>query len=381
MARYRGLTWDHPRGRLALERAAAGAITATGEPLIEWDVQSLEGFESAPIAATAARYDVIVLDHPHLGEALAQDSLQPLDELFDPHWLAGLDEASVGPSIESYRMANRLWALPLDAATQVAVRAPERVTRSPQSWQDVDRLADEVPVALSLAGPHAFLSFASLCAAMGAPGSVDPGSGFVHRSTGIAALELLRGIAERMPKGTTAQNPIGLLERMRTERDIAYIPLIYGYVTYATGQDPLVFDDAPAGPDGHRGSTIGGTGFALSARREMGDDLLTHLRGLLEPDAQRSFIPQHAGQPSRRDAWTDPTVNAAAGNFYRRTLATIESAWVRPRVDGFIAFQSAASALVRAAILGDADPDHTLSHLDVEFDRLGASSPAERTIA
>src|SRR5687767_15932891 len=125
MGRYRGLTWDHPRGRVALESAAARGLAASGEPLIEWDAQSLEGFESSPIAESAADYDVIVLDHPHLGEALATDALQPLDDLFEASWLAGLDAASVGPSVASYRMQGQLWALPLDAATQVAASVPE----------------------------------------------------------------------------------------------------------------------------------------------------------------------------------------------------------------------------------------------------------------
>ena len=292
MARYRGLTWDHPRGRVALERAAQTAVAASGDPLIEWDVHPLEGFESAPIAETAAKYDVVVLDHPHLGEALAHDCLQPLDDLFDPAWLADLEQASVGPSVSSYRMNGRLWALPLDAATQVAVRVPERVDRSPRTWAEVDLLADTRPVALSLAGPHAFLTFASLCAALGAPGRTEPGSGFVDRDPGAEALGILHSIARRMPPHTTALNPIGLLERMRAARDIAYIPLVFGYVTYARGASSLVFDDAPAGVvGGVRGSTIGGTGLALSSRCEVGDDLLAHLRGLLEADAQTAFIP------------------------------------------------------------------------------------------
>jgi multiple sugar transport system substrate-binding protein len=379
MARYRGLTWDHPRGRVALESASHTAVTASGEPLIEWHAQPLEGFESAPVAETAANYDVIVLDHPHLGEALATAALQPLDGLFDESWLAELEEASVGPSIASYRMDGRLWALPLDAATQVAASVPERVARVPRTWDEVDRLADEEPVALSLAGPHAFLTFASLCVALGAPGRTEPGEGFAERRTGVEAVGLLRGIAKRMPVGTTGLNPIGLLERMRNARDIAYLPLVYGYVTYARGERPLVFDDAPsATPDGRPGSTIGGTGLALSARRRIGDDLLTHLRGLLEPEAQLRFIPEHAGQPSRREAWTDAAVNAAAGDFYRRTLATVEQSWVRPRGYGFIEFQSTASAVLRHTVLDGADPTAALARIDALFDALPARLPSER---
>ena len=69
---FRGLTWDHPRGYTAL---------AAADGPVHWEVQPLEGFESAPIAALCADYDLVVLDHPHLGEALAHDCLTPLDQV------------------------------------------------------------------------------------------------------------------------------------------------------------------------------------------------------------------------------------------------------------------------------------------------------------
>jgi multiple sugar transport system substrate-binding protein len=374
MVRYAGLTWDHPRGRDALERAALRS-GVPGAPLISWDVHSLEGFESAPIADLAARYDVIVLDHPHLGEALAHEALQPLDGLMGTDWLAELDAACVGPSLASYRMDGHVWALPLDAATQVAVHVSALVEELPATWDDVDALSRRSPVALSLAGPHAYLTFSSLCVALGAEPATMPGEGYADRDAGREAIARMAAIASRAPEGTERLNPIGLLERMRAGRDIAYIPLVYGYSTYAQGPSPLVFDDAPAGPGGRRGSTVGGTGLAVSARRPVGPDLLQHLRWLLEPDTQRRFIPHHNGQPGRREAWTDADVNAAAGGFYRNTLATIEQAWVRPRVNGFIAFQADASRLIRAAVSGQRSADAVLGLIDERFDRIGSSVP------
>ena len=74
---YRGLTWDHPRGYNAL----AAAAQAEGLPLV-WDKHSLEAFESHPIGDLCARYDLVVLDHPHVGEAVATDCLVPLEDLF-----------------------------------------------------------------------------------------------------------------------------------------------------------------------------------------------------------------------------------------------------------------------------------------------------------
>ncbi|GAB3542676.1 extracellular solute-binding protein [Arthrobacter tecti] len=365
MGRFRGLTWDHPRGREALERSAAAF-----PGLISWDTHSLEGFESAPIDELAQRYDVIVLDHPHLGDAIATSSLRPVSEVFNAAYLTALADASVGPSLASYRMDDAVWALPLDAATQVSVRDPERVAYSPDTWAEVLQLSRELPVALSLAGPHAFLSVASICVALGEEPRDQPGAGFLPPCA-EQAIWALAEVCRRSPAGTDTLNPIGLLERMRVERDIAFIPLIYGYVNYSTGPSPLRFGDAPAWvAGGRRGSTIGGTGLAISRRAQIDDELLTYLRWHLDPSTQATFIPANAGQPSARSAWTNEAVNAEAHGFYRNTLTTIDDAWVRPRVPGFTAFQGEASGALREAILGRAEAAAVVVEINARFDAL-----------
>ncbi|MDQ0644019.1 hypothetical protein [Microbacterium murale] len=359
MTEYVGLTWDHPRGRAALE-AAAGDL-GSGDSL-RWEVQPLEGFESAPIDDLARRYDLLVMDHPHLGDARQHDSIRPIDELFDADQLREWESAAVGPSITSYRMADRLWALPLDAATQVSARRRDLVLDAPSTWDEALALADRGLVATSLAGPHAFVSLCSIAVSLGD----SPGAGHDLFDRGIArrALDLLTRLSSRAPKGTAALNPIGLLDRMRDRGDIGCIPLVYGYVNYSS--PVLAFGPAPA-HDGRSGSTIGGTGIAVTRRSEPSAALLAHLRMLLSEEAQRGFIPTHSGQPSARAAWTDPGVDAAAHGFYSATLSTIESSWVRPRVPGYIPFQAEASALVRSAVDGSRSPEGVLDDIEERF--------------
>jgi multiple sugar transport system substrate-binding protein len=91
--------------------------------------------------------------------------------------------------------------------------------------------------------------------------------------------------------------------------------------------------------------------------------LLDHLRWLMGTEAQVGFIPAHAGQPSARAAWSDPAVNAAAGNFYAATRETTEAAWVRPRFDGYIAFQTAGADLLRAGLAEGVPPDRLFTAL------------------
>lgn len=364
MTDYVGLTWDHPRGRNALE-AAAGDLG--GGDTLRWEVQSLEGFESAPIDELARRYDLLVLDHPHLGDALRTDSIRPIDELFDDAQVLAWSHAAVGPSVASYAIDGRLWALPLDAATQVSVRRRDLVADAPETWDDALALAERGLVATSLAGPHAFLSLCSIAVSLGD----DPGrgAGLFDRAVALRALDLLTRLSANAPEGTELLNPIGLLDRLRDRGDIGYIPLVYGYVNYSS--PVIAFDRAPAS-DGRIGSTIGGTGIAVTRRSEPSPALRAHLRHLLGDEAQRGFIPAHDGQPGLRTAWTDAAVDAPAHGFYSRTLSTIEASWVRPRVAGYIPFQSAASALVRDAVAGHRAADDVLDEIEERFAALTA---------
>lgn len=347
-------TWDHPRGYNALAAAAKLEETRSSGLDITWDKQPLEGFESHPVADLCARYDLVVLDHPHVGEAVASDCLRPLEEVFDAPTLAALAADSIGPSLTSYRFAGRHWALPLDAATQVmATRADLLDGTSPATWDEVVALSRRTKtVAMSLAGPHAALSFLSIATAFGEPPAERDPDLLISVATGTNVYELMRELASLSPVSVRGLNPIGILGHMAAHDDVLLCPLVYGYVNYSGRgtRHPLTFRDAPVATSGGRpGSTLGGTGIGISKRCDMTPALKNHLLWLLGHQAQTQFIPDHDGQPSRRDAWHDAGVNARWGDFYTNTAATLEAAYVRPRHDGYIAFQGKASALLRDA--------------------------------
>jgi multiple sugar transport system substrate-binding protein len=128
--------------------------------------------------------------------------------------------------------------------------------------------------------------------------------------------------------------------------------LIYGYVNYGRPANatlaPISFANAPRQSVGGRpGSTLGGTGIGISTRCQPSSQLLNHLRWLMSEDAQSGFIPAHDGQPSRRSSWHNATVNAQWNGFYEHTADTLENAYVRPRFNGAIAFQTRCSQLIR----------------------------------
>lgn len=357
-----GLTWDHPRGYDALAETARRVNVGLAQPLIQWNRQPLEGFESAPIRALAERNDLLVMDHPHIGEAVAEDCFIPLEELYSAEQLATWRRDSIGPSAESYGWDGRTWALPLDVATQVMARRADLLAEPPRDWDEVSALAARLPVAQSLAGPHAVLTLMSMVA--GAGGRVGGGD-FLPDAEGAAALEVMHRLYARRPPASERLNPIGLLEAMARGRDIALVPLVFGYVTYAApGHAPNVirFSDTLRRAGG-AGGVIGGTGIAFSRRCKPTPALLAHIASLLAAPTQVEVFPAFGGQPSARAAWQDAGTNGAWGDFYRNTLATAERALLRPRFDGYIAFQTAAAERIRLALERREEPETTLAVL------------------
>lgn len=359
---WQGLTWDHPRGYDALAEAARRVNADRAAPLIHWDKQPLEGFESAPITDLTARYDLVVLDHPHIGEAVAEKCLIPLEELFSADQIAAWATDCVGPSFRSYLWDGRHWALPLDVATQVTARRADRIAAAPESWDEIEDISKSLPLALSLGGPHGFLNLISMAASDGA---IISGDSMLPDDIAVPVLARLQRLARRTPSGTATLNPIALLETMGRSEEIALVPLIFGYVTYARAGHaprPVAFSNTPRAPVG-RGGVLGGTGIAFSNRARPDVALLDHVADLMSVKTQRDLFPAFGGQPSARAAWQSDKVNADWGNFYRDTQATAEHALLRPRFDGFPSFTNAASARLRLAFETSEDEARTLSDI------------------
>jgi multiple sugar transport system substrate-binding protein len=360
------LTWDHPRGKNPLIAASKSAALDHGLE-IEWSTHSLEDFEQHPIGMLAEKYDVIVLDHPHIGDAIASGRFRSMDSVFSDAFLTGVRARSVGPSSSSYDVSGTLWALPLDAATQVAVHRAEGDFAAPHLWLDVVDLAKKGRVALSLAGPHAFLSFASMCVSMGEEPAQGTTPQFISKETGLLVLAIMESITKHQLPESFGWNPITLLERLAGGAPIDYVPLVYGYVNFAqtTVSHPLTFVDAPIAEKlGRHGSTLGGTGLAVTTRSTPSPQLIAHLEWLLSDAAQSGFIPEHDGQPAMKAGWESPFLNAQTGNFYQGTRATMDDAWIRPRFPGFTPFQAEASALIREFLQGHRQAQETVESLN-----------------
>ncbi|MFI6350151.1 carbohydrate ABC transporter substrate-binding protein [Streptomyces sp. NPDC050560] len=366
-----GMTWDHPRGHRVLDALTERdrAAPAAGYAPVTWRRHSLEDFEARPLRTFCDEADLVVLDHPGLGEAVADGCLRPLDTLFTPGELAALAAESAGPSFASYHHEGRQWALPVDAATQVSVVRAD-VARRPGTWAEALAAARELPTALCLGGPHAFLMFAAVCTALGAP-PCQTRDRVVDPAVGAAALDLMAELLDAADPGLSLRNPIAVLDAMAAPGGPAYCPLVYGYVTY---QGALRAFDAPRGVGG-RGSVLGGVGMAVTRSCTDPDQARAHLLRLLGPEVQTSLYPDLGGQASTAAAWRDPVVNAAAHGFYRDTQDTLDTAWTRPRFAGFVPFQQGAAATIRDGLAERTTPARVLARLDAAFHEAHRTAP------
>ncbi|TCQ06051.1 carbohydrate ABC transporter substrate-binding protein (CUT1 family) [Rhizobium sp. PP-F2F-G36] len=366
----KGMTWNHPRGYDPMVACSRLWEEQTGVT-VTWDKRSLQDFETYPVEELARAYDLIVIDHPHVGQITRENCLAPLDVPEKAAEAEALRAGSVGASFPSYHWQGRQWGLPIDAATQVQAFRPDLLSAPPQLWEDMLALAREGRVLLPLRPPHSLMSFYTLAANLGTPCAVE-GDELIAPEAGAAAFEALRELAALVPSMCFEMDPIAVFEAMAdTGSTYAVTPLIYGYVSYAMvgfREKPIHFCDIPsAGKSGPVGSALGGTGIAVSAFSASPREAIDFAYWIASGDVQKGLYAASGGQPGHAAAWEDGTVNAATADFYRATRATLEAAWVRPRHDGYMPFQQAASDRINRGLLGKRPPAEVVADLNRLF--------------
>src|SRR3954466_14249277 len=268
----RGLTWKHDRGLAPLLATSSQFCETHPEVSIEWETRTLQEFGEASIQTVANRYDLIVIDHPFMGQVAREKCFLALDKYFSPAQLEELKRDSVGPSYVSYCFDDHLWALPIDAASQVAGYRADLLQANgfkvPQTWEEVLSLAKfrRGFVSPALSPLDSLMCFFTLCANLGEPPFHGTGQ-VVGKEIGQHALERLRILAEHSFQGAMAANPIAIWERMSSSDEIAYCPLAFGYSNYARNgyrSQLISFTSIPSSGRGPVGATLGGAGIAIS---------------------------------------------------------------------------------------------------------------------
>lgn len=375
MPTLRGLTWKHDRGLAPLVATAREFAARRPDVTIEWEARSLHEFGDVSVGAIANRYDMIVIDHPFMGEASRDRYLVPLDEHVSRAVLDTLASESVGASHQTYFYGGHQWALAIDAASQVSGYRRDLLDAAgvslPRTWREAIGLAKTqrrgfvTPALLPL---DSLMCFFSLCAAAGEPCFAKGARPIVSRENGELALQALKVLAEHAADDAMVSNPIAIWELMSTTDDIAYCPLAFGYSNYARPgyrRSTISFTTVPAGI----GATLGGAGLAITSQCADVEAAVEYATWVAGAECQRTIYVESGGQPGNRQAWTDAHANAITNGYFRDTLPTLEQAFVRPRHAGFVEFQTAAARVVSEFLKGSGQPARALEEIDELYER------------
>lgn len=385
----RGLTWDHPRGYAPLMAGVPEYRKQHPELDVTWDRRTLREFGEAPIEQYLDCYDLLVVDHPFVGFAAAHGVLVDLAPHVSQAEKARFEADSVGPSWESYCYEDGLWAFPIDAATQVASYRPELLLALSPAVPNTFDGALELGKKARKAGKYiivpawptdAISLFFTLTANLGYP-IPEERERFVDDSAAGEALDRLHAlIAVAHPKSVD-WNPIQVYDFMTSGSEAVYCPYGFGYSNYSRlGRSVrLKFTNAPAtGKLGCAGTMLGGTGVAVSKMSKNQPEAIAYAKWLASPEHQRGTYFREGGQPASLAAWKDATVNAIADGFFSGTLQTLQTAYVRPRFDGFVRFFEAAGIEINRCLRGEVTDAALVRWLN---DRYATQRVAARRIA
>jgi len=352
-----GITWEHRRAIDPLVKTADLFSQIRPDIVINWDKQPLSGFEFTPVSELAKKYDFLILDNPFCGAIEAERSLIPLNDI-----VGNIENNLVGPSVASFRFGDSIWALPVDAATQVQVVRPDLLDRTgfdvPKDWQEMIALGSEVRkrglyFAIGLSGVHSLMTFFTLMANLGHPCASSPEQSFCDQEAAGEVLSLLREFLQFCPTEVLDWNTIKLHEAMAEGDNLVLCPAVYGYATYAEKDQKhqLEFHDFP-GPNGPAGTTLGGAGLGVSASCQHVEAALDYVRFAAQADTQIAFT-HHHGQPARVEAWESPNADATFQSYCRNTRMTHNKAWIRPRYNGYMSFQAKAGNMIESHLRGE----------------------------
>lgn len=361
MTALAGSTWEHARGHDSVVAASAAYRDRTGVA-VRWDVRSLQAFADHPLPDLLRRYDLIVVDHPHIAAVASASLLLELTDTVD----------AVGPSQRSYTYRGRQYGYAIDAAAQVSAHRPDQLPDPPTSWADMLDLARAGRVRWPAKPIDAYSTLLTLASASGTPALSEPGV-FLPVEQLSPILDMMHELAALVPADDLNLDPIQVAEILCGDNVWCYCPLLFGYTNYSrTGYRTtrLAYRDMPTHHGSVRGSLLGGAGVVVSAGTgdpEVARQFASFLAG---PRTQRGVYFDGGGQPANRAAWADPELDAATLGFFSGTRDTLDGAYVRPQHPRYVEFQDLVSPWVTAVLRAESSDIGFIADLNDAAERL-----------
>lgn len=348
----KGMTWNHSRGLLPMQATSQRFSELNPQVQITWEKRSLQEFADQPIDDLAKKYDFLVIDHPWAGFAAAHKIVFPYNDWISSDFLEDQRKNSVGHSYESYVYEEKLWALPIDAATPVASYRPDLLNSSsiPNNWSDLLGLAKLGKVLIPGIPQDTLMNFYMICCTLGED-VFESQNHVISQDIGVEALQMLRRLSQEINPRFYEMNPIQVYEAMTLTDEFSYCPFAYGYSNYARkgyARKELVFEDMiEIGSNGMKcRTTLGGTGLAVSSHTQHPKLAMEYAKYVASSCCQKTVFYDNGGQPGHREAWNDDRINYQCNNFFKKTLPALDRAYLRPRYRGHMYFQDRAGALI-----------------------------------
>ena len=367
----KGITWDHPRGYDPLVASSALYENLFGVE-VKWEKRSLTNFGDQSLVALAERFDLLIIDHPHVGIAFETNCLFPLNELLQKEEINELKKQTAGPSFSSYNYKGKQWAIPVDAAMQCSANRTDLMGELavPENWKEVFELADmlkkkKLQVGIALCPTDSLCSFLTITAQLGSPVQ-DGNEMLLNRATGLQSLELMRRMRDNFHENSLNWSPIQLYDYMSTNDGIAYAPLAFCYTNYSRDgfrKNKLNYSNAP----GIKNAVLGGAGIAVSAKSKSLNEAAQYAAWICSAEIQKTIYVREHGQPGNGAAWQDDFSNRITNNFFFDTMDTLNNAFVRPRYSGWPEFQKYLGEVLHAYLKDDADPLKVLDDLQEAY--------------
>lgn len=365
--KLRGMTWDHPRGLDSLTSADKAIAKLTGTS-IDWEARSLLDFGDQPLIEFYEDFDLIILDHPHVPDAVVAKTIIPFDELLTAQELFKLANSSVGPSHDSYIYRGKQWALAIDAAAQVSAYRPDLIGAPPKLWDEVLSLGKEGKLLWPYKPVDAFCSFATLIFQFGSP--LCATNSFIDKQSAAATLDFMIELSQNVPSFCATSNPIDIAERLAEGSDYAVGVSMFGYSNYSRRnfrKNLIKYYQIPSFDGQARGSILGGAGIGVSSASKNAELAARAAVALCSHEIQAGEYLAGGGQPGDVSAWKNQSANALTADFFINTLSTLEGAWVRPRILGWPELQFSVGNLIAEILSARVFSDRDLQEIEDSY--------------
>ncbi len=387
MITLRGRTWASRRGYGGLAASAEAYTQLRPDVQVEWeqlDFDELFYDSRRQFVTGSVNFDLLMIDHPWVGELAVNGWLVDMDELLTSVQQLDLDEDADRSSLEAYRYDDgacaRLWSLPVDGACQILAFRPElvgtAVDQLPGDWDSFLALGeslheppDHCAYTHQFGGPNHFLTLLGIAAALGDAPYSSPSRG-LHRDAGARGLDILRRIWE-LSIESQVESPDTLVHRtfplMMAEDRAAMCPGVFAYITHygGEGERQLAIADMPVMPEtGKRTSLLGGMGLAIASASPHRDAAWEYATFVMSREVQGGVFVENGGQPGRVSALTSGYADAECAGFGPVLAAALDDCYIRPTPPGWHRAERAGGDVVSRFLAGEVAERETLAELD-----------------